>query len=83
MMTCEKAVGMVLDLLEDSLRPEARRALEEHLQRCPPCERLVDTYRKTTQICRKALVKQAPPELGERLLGFLRRQTLQPKGESR
>lgn len=83
MITCEKAVGMVLELLEGALSPAARRALDEHLQRCPPCERLVATYKKTTELCRGAIVKQASPEFGERLLSFLRKQALHSDGDSR
>jgi len=83
MMTCKKAVGMVLDLVEGELPPEDKRALEDHLQRCPPCERLVDTYKKTTELCRRAVVTEIPPEFGERLLSFLRRQALHSKSDPR
>ncbi len=83
MMTCEKAVGMVLDLLEGALSPARRRALEEHLRLCDPCDRLVESYKRTTELCRGAIVQQASPEFGERLLSFLRRHALHSDSNSR
>jgi len=80
-MKCEIAVALVLEFLEGNLNPEVRRSLESHLAKCQPCSRLVATYKRTTQLCHRALLRQPPPELGDRLLRFLRERTLQNKGE--
>jgi anti-sigma factor RsiW len=81
MMKCEVAVALVLELLEGTLSPEVRRSLESHLAKCQPCNRLVATYRRTVQLCRRALLRKPPPEFGDRLLAFLRERTLPNKGE--
>ena len=78
---CEQAVGLLLEFLEGTLAPEVRRGVEAHLARCQPCNRLVATYKKTTVLCRHALLRKPPPEFGDRLLRFLRERTLPNKGE--
>jgi hypothetical protein len=72
MLTCKKAAELWLDFVEDNLPPEVHRAMAAHLAGCKPCELFLESYKKTSVLCRKALLKQAPAELGNRLLSFLR-----------
>ena len=74
MITCERAVDLLLDFLEGNLSPEVRKGLVKHFDDCPPCVRFVESYKKTTALCQEALRRQAPAEFGERLMRFLRQQ---------
>ena len=53
---------------------ERARALEIHLEMCPPCVAFVNTYKGTVDVARRLLVEEIPPELTQRLIEFLRRE---------
>lgn len=36
-MSCEEAIGLLLDYLDDELEPDRRGDMEEHLDRCRSC----------------------------------------------
>jgi anti-sigma factor RsiW len=72
MVTCKKTVEMIADLVENTLPAEQRDAVAEHLRACRPCETFLQTYRKTSSLCRHSLLKAAPPELVQRLMSYLR-----------
>jgi anti-sigma factor RsiW len=61
-----------VDYLEGELPPERARALDIHLEMCPPCVAFVKTYKGTVDVARKLSVEEIPPELTQRLLDFLR-----------
>ena len=82
-MTCRTAVGMLFDFLERSLRPSAHGDVQSHLDRCAPCACFMETYRRTTALCRRAWNRRAPPELEGRLLSHLRDKTGGQCGASR
>lgn len=72
MFTCKESIDLLLDYLDGDMPEEQARHLEEHLAACPPCIDFLRTYRATPDICRRALQKQMPQELSERLRDFLR-----------
>jgi hypothetical protein len=72
MLTCKKAAELWLDFVENTLSPEVHRAVRAHLDGCKPCELFLESYKKTSVLCRKTLLKDPPAELGSRLLSFLR-----------
>ena len=72
MFTCKESIDLLLDYLDGDMPEEQARHLEEHLAACPPCIDFLRTYRATPGICRRALQKQMPQELSERLKDFLR-----------
>ena len=51
-----------------------RRHLVSHCGMCEPCLRFVESYRKTSTLCKRTLVREAPRGLGARLREFLREQ---------
>lgn len=61
-----------MDYLDDTLPAEESERLEEHLRACPPCVDFLRTYRATPDLCRRALEKEMPVELSEKLTEFLR-----------
>lgn len=63
-----------MDYLEGELPPERARALDIHLEMCPPCVAFVKTYKGTVDVARTLPLDEIPPELSQRLLDFLRRE---------
>ena len=72
---CDDAADLLVDFLEKSLPPEVQQRLLSHMESCPPCLHFVETYRKTTTLCRQSLLQKAPTEVSDRLFSFLRQQT--------
>jgi anti-sigma factor RsiW len=72
MFNCKDSIDSLLHFLDGELSPEDEAHLKEHLNGCSPCVDFVNTYRATSGVCRKALVKSMPPEVGNRLQAFLR-----------
>jgi len=72
MFTCKESIDLLLDYLDGTMSDEQARHLEEHLAACPPCIDFLKTYRATPSLCRRALQKQMPEELSQRLKEFLR-----------
>lgn len=71
---CQECVDLLVDYLEGDLLPERARALEVHLDLCPPCVAFVHTYKGTVDIARTLPVEEIPPELTRRLIDFLKRE---------
>jgi len=72
MFNCKDSIDSLLPFLEGEMSPEDEEHLRAHLNGCPPCVEFVRSYRATSGLCRKALVKSMPPEVADRLRSFLR-----------
>ncbi len=72
--SCQEVVDLLFDYLEEALPSDQMRALERHLESCPPCLAFVRTYKGTVAAARRLTVEEIPPQLTERLLDFLRRE---------
>jgi anti-sigma factor (TIGR02949 family) len=72
MFNCKESIDSLLPFLEGEMSPEDEEHLRQHLSGCPPCVEFVNTYRATSKLCRKALVKSMPPEVAGRLRAYLR-----------
>jgi anti-sigma factor RsiW len=72
MYTCKDSIELLRDYLDGELPPEEAKHLEEHLSECPPCVDFLQTYRATPKVCKWALARKMPAELGNRLTEFLR-----------
>lgn len=70
--SCDRAGDLAVDFLEGQLSEKTRERIEQHMRKCPPCLKFMETYRKTTDICRRVLIKKAPTEFADRLRDFLR-----------
>jgi hypothetical protein len=68
---CQECIDLLIDYLEGELPPARARALELHLDLCPPCVRFVRTYQGTVDVARSLPVDDIPPELTQRLIEFL------------
>lgn len=79
MLTCKKATELLFEFLESTLTPEIQRAMHAHLDGCKGCAQFAETYKKTSELCRKALAQKAPADLGTRLLQCLRAEAAKRK----
>jgi anti-sigma factor RsiW len=71
---CEECVDLLVEYLDGSLPAERALALEQHLSQCMPCITFVRTYKATTHLCHKQLVREMPQELVSSLQSFLEKQ---------
>ena len=71
---CDEFVELLVDYIGGELPPERARALEIHLELCPPCVSFVNTYRGTVNIARTIQADDIPPELTQRLIDFLHKE---------
>ena len=71
---CQECIDLLVDYLEGDLPPERARALEIHLELCPPCWAFVRTYKGTVDVARNLPVDEIPPELTQRLIDFLKQE---------
>jgi hypothetical protein len=71
-LSCKKTKELLFEFLENSATPEIKRAMDAHLEVCKPCAQFVDSYKKTSELCRKAMECACPAELGAKLLACLR-----------
>lgn len=72
MYTCKDTINLLLDFLDGEVPPEEAQHLREHLSGCAPCVEFLRTYRATPGLCRRALAKQMPAEVSEKLTEYLR-----------
>jgi hypothetical protein len=75
---CDECVDLLVDYISGELPAERARALEIHLDLCPPCVTFVNTYRNTVNIARTLQADEIPPELTQRLIEFLRKEKQAP-----
>jgi anti-sigma factor RsiW len=71
---CEECVDLLVEYLDGSLPADRALALETHLSQCMPCITFVRTYKATTHLCQKKLVREMPQELMSSLQSFLEKQ---------
>lgn len=68
---CNELMDLLVDYLEDDLDDEQTAHLERHLELCPPCVNFLESYKKTGELCRRALRREMPAELKTNLMSFL------------
>jgi anti-sigma factor RsiW len=70
-LTCKDVIGMLMDYLEATLRPETLGAFNHHLASCPQCVAYIATYRKTRQLTAKTAQVEMPDDMKRRLRDLL------------
>jgi anti-sigma factor (TIGR02949 family) len=73
MHSCKSAIELLQAFLEGELSPQEHSELEKHLQACPPCVQFVESYQKTSKLCRNALETKMPSQLAASLCDFLKK----------
>ena len=66
-MTCKEFLALLDDLIDDSVAPETRTELQQHLGKCGHCEVVFNTTRKTIEIYRSHEIYDLPTGLRDRL----------------
>lgn len=70
--TCKEIVEILCDYLEGELPQEEKEELDRHVEDCPPCLAFLNTYRRTSQLCKALRPEDIPVELKMRLERFLK-----------
>jgi anti-sigma factor RsiW len=70
---CKELVGELVDYVDGELDPELCKRLEAHLASCDNCRLMVDTLKKTVQLCREGTCEDLPEDLQAKLNGVLAR----------
>jgi predicted anti-sigma-YlaC factor YlaD len=72
MKTCKDFCDHLSDYLEGDIGEKECELIKEHLDKCPPCELIFRSLRKTVDICGKGVSAGIPEEVRIRLKNFLR-----------
>jgi anti-sigma factor (TIGR02949 family) len=75
-LTCQEAIELLVDYLDQTLGERLLAELERHLADCAPCRAYLRTYRRTRDLTARAAPADMPPELRARLRDFLRQRVL-------
>jgi anti-sigma factor RsiW len=66
-VTCRELAELLFDFVAEELPAERRTDLTAHLDRCPPCVLLVQTYQYTIRVTRHLPQRPVPDSLQARL----------------
>ena len=70
-LTCREFIEFLWQYEANELSPEERARFDDHLRRCDPCVRYVQSYRETMRIGKAALTPtedQVPATVPEELI---------------
>ena len=73
-LTCQQVTALLVEYVNDTLAPEAMRALQEHLHDCADCLAYLRTYHATIRALGTVRYEDLPAALQDRLLSFLHAQ---------
>jgi anti-sigma factor (TIGR02949 family) len=71
LLTCKQFLAELSDYLDESIGPEERKKLEEHINACPNCWVMADTTRKTIEVYKCSEPVEIPTDLRTRLMKAL------------
>lgn len=71
-MSCNDVVDYCYDYLGGALPEAERRLFSSHLRNCPECLSFFETYRRTPQVSKDALVLTMPDRVRTAVRDFLR-----------
>lgn len=71
-LSCQEIVDYCLDFLSGTLPETERKLFSAHLRNCTECVRFFETYKKTPEISRDALVLRIPDRVRSAVRDFLR-----------
>jgi len=71
-MVCKDCLEALDDFLDGTLKDNAKAELDEHFKDCPPCLAFLNTYQKSTSLCKKAMQDiEVPDEVYEHIKAHL------------
>ena len=72
MLRCRDVGQLLYEYVEERLEPSVGQQLEQHLADCPGCLAFINTYRQTIRLSKDLRCEDIPPELQQKLRGFLK-----------
>jgi anti-sigma factor RsiW len=75
LLTCAQLLHELNDFLDEALDGMSRAELEQHLGKCPNCQVLVDTTKKTVRVFKGLEPCPIPPEVESRLLAAIEKRS--------
>lgn len=79
---CRELVERLSRLLDNDLTAAERRAVLDHVRRCPCCDDFVESLRRTVRLCRDAGATRLPAAVRARAHARIRRLMAGHKGSS-
>ena len=73
MLTCRDFLNELSDYLDESLDPEIRARLHQHVTECPNCWVILDTTQKTIKVYKGLEPQNIPTDLHSRLMNALQK----------
>ena len=70
---CAECIDLLSDYVDGILPEKQAKALEWHIESCPPCVVFVNTYKGTVDAAKRLRETSLPSELRDRLIAFLQR----------
>jgi len=71
-LTCRDANAFIVEYLDNDLDEATRAHFRQHVDKCPRCTRFLDQYKSTIEMLNSDGRLEAPPELIENTLEYLR-----------
>lgn len=60
-VTCDSLFERISAYLDEELSADVCHAIETHAASCPACREVIDDFRRTTGLCRRAAAAPLPP----------------------
>ena len=73
MLTCKDFLNELSDYLDETLDPEIRARLHEHVTQCPNCWVILDTTQKTIKVYKGLEPQSIPQDIHSRLMSALQK----------
>lgn len=73
MLTCKDFLNELGEYLDETLDPEIRARLHQHVSECPNCWVILDTTEKTIKVYKGLDAQTIPDEIHNRLMNALRK----------
>jgi len=77
LLTCKDFLNELGEYLDDSLEPEIRAKLHQHVSECPNCWVVLDTTQKTIKVYKGIEPQTIPADIHSRLMSALQRKFAQ------
>jgi hypothetical protein len=71
--SCQQITELILDYLNDNLKPSIRRGFQDHLRICPDCVNFLNSYRKTIAATGSIRAEDIPVKVQRNILSFLKK----------
>ena len=73
MLTCKDFLNELSEYLDESLDPQIRARLHQHVTECPNCWVILDTTQKTIKVYKGMEAQSIPADIHSRLMNALQK----------